>query len=193
MPLSYRFSLTVMASLVHGNHPLRCKKKWLFMNEGFVQIWWKSLRCVRFFVTLWTIQSMEFSRPEYWSGLPFPPPGYWTCVSRVAGGFLTSWATREARGTLGLLSRCPALCSVTWLCPTLWDPMGCSPPGSSVHGDSLGQNTRVGSLSFLQGIFPTQELNWDLLHCRWILYSLSQQGSPNIIKSPRCPLDFVVA
>ena len=29
---------------------------------------WKSLSCVRFFETPWTIQSMEFSRPEYWSG-----------------------------------------------------------------------------------------------------------------------------
>ena len=44
--------------------------------------------------------------------------------------------------------------------------------------NSLGQNTGVGSLSLLQGIFPTQELNQDLLHCRWILYQLSYQGSP---------------
>ena len=51
--------------------------------------------CVRLFVTPWTIQSMEFSRPEYWS-----------------------------------------------------------------H-------------SLLQGIFPTQESKWDLLHCRQILYQLS--------------------
>ena len=40
------------------------------------------------------------------------------------------------------------------------------------------KNTGVGRLSFLQGIFPTQELNWDLLHCRWILYQLSYEGSP---------------
>ena len=36
----------------------------------------------------------------------------------------------------------------------------------------------MGSLSLLQGIFPTQELNRGLLHCRWILYQLSHQGSP---------------
>ena len=36
---------------------------------------WKSLSCVWLFVTSWTIQSMEFSRPEYWSGRPFPSPG----------------------------------------------------------------------------------------------------------------------
>ena len=43
-----------------------------------------------------------------------------------------------------------------------------------------GQNTVVGSHSFLQGIFPTQGSNPGLLHCRWILYQLSHQGSPRI-------------
>ena len=70
------------------------------------------------------------------------------------------------------------LCLVTQLCPTLCDPMDCSPPGSSIHGNSLGKNTGVGCHGLLQGIFPTQELNWDLLHCRQILYQLSYQGSP---------------
>ena len=41
------------------------------------------------------------------------------------------------------------------------------------------KNTGVGSLSLLQGIFPTQESNWGLLHCRQILYQLSYQGSPD--------------
>ena len=36
---------------------------------------WKSLSCVRLFMTPWTTQSMEFFRPEYWSGKPFPSPG----------------------------------------------------------------------------------------------------------------------
>ena len=36
---------------------------------------WKSLSRVWLFVTPWTVQSMEFSRPEYWSGEPFPSPG----------------------------------------------------------------------------------------------------------------------
>ena len=43
------------------------------------------------------------------------------------------------------------------------------------------KNIGVGSLSLLQGILPTQELNWRLLHCRWILYQLSYQGSTNVI------------
>ena len=45
---------------------------------------------------------------------------------------------------------------------------------------SPGQNTAVGSLSLLQGIFPTQEWNPGLLHCRQILYQLSLKGSPYI-------------
>ena len=36
---------------------------------------WKSLHCVWLFVTPWAIQSMDFSRAEYWSGEPFPSPG----------------------------------------------------------------------------------------------------------------------
>ena len=39
--------------------------------------------------------------------------------------------------------------------------------------NSPGQNTGVGSLFLLQGIFPTQGLNPGLPHCRWILYQLS--------------------
>ena len=41
------------------------------------------------------------------------------------------------------------------------------------------RNTGVGSLPLLQRIFPTQESNWGLLHCRQILYQLSYQGSPH--------------
>ena len=39
------------------------------------------------------------------------------------------------------------------------------------------KNTGIGSLSLLQGILPIQESNWGLLHCRWIPYQLSYQGS----------------
>ena len=48
--------------------------------------------------------------------------------------------------------------------------------------NSPGQNTRVGSLSLLQGIFPTQGLNPGLPHCRWVLYQLSHMGSPKILE-----------
>ena len=45
-----------------------------------------------------------------------------------------------------------------------------------------GWNTGVGSLSLLQGIFPTQGSNPGLLHCKWILYQLSHKGSPRILE-----------
>ena len=52
------------------------------------------------------------------------------------------------------------------------------PHGLYSPRNSLGQNTGVGSLSLLQGIFPTQGLNPDLPQCRQILYQLSHKGSP---------------
>ena len=54
------------------------------------------------------------------------------------------------------ISPMSVLCLVAQSCPTLCDPMGCSPPGSSVHRDSPGKNTAVGCHALLQGIFPTQ-------------------------------------
>ena len=89
-----------------------------------------------------TIQFMEFSRPEYWSGQLFPSP--------------------EDLPNPGIKTRSPALQA---------DSLPAEPPGKP-------KNIGVGSLSLLQGIFPTQELNQDLLHGRWILNQLSYQGSP---------------
>ena len=50
------------------------------------------------------------------------------------------------------------------------DSLPPEPPGKPM-------NTGVGSLSLLQGIFPTEESNQGLLCCRQILYQLSYQGS----------------
>ena len=56
----------------------------------------------------------------------------------------------------------------------LWDPMD-----YTVHAwNSPSQNTGVGSLSLLQGIFPTQGSNPGLRHCMWIFHQLSHKGSP---------------
>ena len=68
-------------------------------------------------------------------------------------------------------------------CPTLCEPMNCSLPGSSVHGDSPGKSTRVGCHALLQGIFPTQGSNPVLPHCRRILYRRSHQGNVNMWKA----------
>ena len=48
--------------------------------------------------------------------------------------------------------------------------------------NSPAQNTRVGSLSLLQGIFPTQGLKPGLPHCGWILYQLSHKGSLSLLQ-----------
>ena len=86
-----------------------------------------------------------FSRQEYWSGLPCPPPG-------------------RHLPNPGIESRSPAF---------QVDSLPSEPPWTP-------KNTGVGSLCLLQGIFPTQELNWGLLHCRRILYQLSYQGGPHM-------------
>ena len=74
---------------------------------------------------------MEFSRPENWSGYPFPSPG--------------------DLPNPGMKLRFPTL------------------PVDSLPAEPQGKpkNTSVGSLSLLQWIFLIQELNQDLLHCRW--------------------------
>ena len=77
-----------------------------------------------------------------------------------------------------------------------WSWLPCPPPGDlpnpgieprspALQADSLSselsgkpENTRVYSLSLLQGIFQTQELNRGLLQCKWILYHLRSQESP---------------
>ena len=68
-----------------------------------------------------------------------------------------------------------------WIIPEKWKLLSCvqlfvTPWTVYSPWNSPGQNTGVGSLSLLQGIFPTQESNQDLLHYRLILYLLSYQG-----------------
>ena len=123
-------------------------------------------------VTPWTVAQqaplpMGFSRQEYWQGLSCLPsrgsyqPRDQTHVSHV---FCIGRPVLYHWHHLGSPYN-------TWkwkslLCLTLYSPW-----------NSPGQNTRVGSLSLLQGIFPNQGLNPGLLHCRQILYQLSQKGS----------------
>ena len=62
----------------------------------------------------------------------------------------------------------------------MWNSL--QPHGLYTPWNSPGQNIGVGSLSVLQGIFPTQGSNPDLPHCRQILYQLSHKGSPRILE-----------
>ena len=94
------------------------------------------------------------------------------------------WGCKELDMTKWLYNNiCVCVCVyggglVTKLCLTPCDPIDCSLPGSSVHGDSPGKSTVVGCHFLPQGIFPTQGSNWSLLNCRQILYRLSYEGSP---------------
>ena len=47
---------------------------------------------------------------------------------------------------------------VAQLCPTLCDPVDCSPPASSVHGDSPGKNIGMGCHALLQGNLPNPRI-----------------------------------
>ena len=61
------------------------------------------------------------------------------------------------------------------------------PHGLYSPWNSPGQNTGVGSLFLLQGIFLTRGSNPGLLCCRWILYQLSHWGSPKTLEWIACP------
>ena len=118
------------------------------------------------------------------SSLLYPPHPwklpYFCCVSRLF--LLDTVFTIFFSLTVGTTTFNLEVCLVTQSCPTLCNPMDCSSPGSSVHGDSLGKNTGVGCHVLLQGIFPIQGSNPGLPHCRWSLYCLSHQGSPRILE-----------
>ena len=109
--------------------------------------------------------SMGFSRQEYWSGLPCPSPG--------------------DLSDPGIKTRSPALQADFLLSEPLSESESRSVMSDSMrpHGlyspwNSPGQNTEVGSLSLLQGIFPTQGSNPGIPHCRQIPCRLSHQGNP---------------
>ena len=87
----------------------------------------------------------------------------------------------EAESPKAMEKECPGhsclvvLRLVIQSCPTVCDPMDCSPPGSSVPQDSSGKNTGVDFHALIQRIFLTQGLNPG----RWIFYQLSYQGNPS--------------
>ena len=67
---------------------------------------------------------------------------------------------------------------VTQSCSTLCNSMDYTTQSMEFPG----QNTGLGSLSLLQGIFPTQGSNPGFPNCRQILYQLSHKGSPRILE-----------
>ena len=136
-----------------------------------------------------------------WASLPPPIPPF-QVITEHRGQLLALWCSF----LLATCFTCDM--KVTQLCPALCDPMDCTvhgifqarilvwvafpfsrgssqPRSPTLWVDSLlaeqqgkPKSTGMGSLSLDLWIFPTRELNWDLLPCRWILYQLNYQGSP---------------
>ena len=76
------------------------------------------------------------------------------------------------------------LCLVTQLCLTLCNPMACSQPGSSVHGDSPGKNTGVGCMPSSRGSSEPRDgtcVSYVSYIGRQVLYPLVPPGKPNFI------------
>ena len=106
-------------------------------------------------------------------------PSQWQLLSSWSRVFALNTHSSRSLKTLCFQQACAVLAAQ--LCLTLCDPLDCRPP-SSCPWDSPSKNTGVGCLALLQGTFPTQGLNPGLPHRRWILYHLSHQGSPRILK-----------
>ena len=122
---------------------------------------------------LWLVTEPLFEFPEPYS--KFPLAVYFTYGNVYASMLLSPFVPPSPSPP------CPQLCSLclhlhwkwkslshVWLFATPW----------TIYSpwNSPGQNTGVGGLSLLQGIFSTQGSNPGLLHCRRILYQLSYQG-----------------
>ena len=107
-----------------------------------------------------------------------------TCVDAVGismlsfSGHSCSWSPQKEL-KVKVAQSCLLLCSSTD-CTVLDSPW-----------NAPGQNSRQGSLSLLQGIFPTQGLNPGLPHCRQILNQLTHKGSPRILDGEPSPLQWM--
>ena len=143
----------------------------------FSQVW--------LFATPWILDhqaplSMGFSRQEYWSGLPFASP---ECLPNTGiepespalqvNFFFFFFLLLSHPGSHSFNHESESE-SHSVVSNSLW------PHGLHSPWNSPGRNTGVGSLSLLQGIFPTQGSNPGLLHCRQIFYQLSHKGSTGI-------------
>ena len=98
--------------------------------------------------------------PLQYSCLENPRDGgaWWAAVYGVAQSQtrLTRLSSSSSNTIYAVCDAC--VCSVAWLCPTLYDLIDCSLPGSSVHGIYQARNTGLGCHFLSQGIFLTQGL-----------------------------------
>ena len=149
------FQVHLVFGLPHPNH---------LSTSGDIQPWCTSfpiwnqsvVPCPVLTVASWP--SYRFLRKQVrWSGIPIS----WRIFQFVV--IHTTYAV--------------SIRSVTQSCPTL-----CHPMDYRVHGILQAKITGLGSLSLLQGIFPTQGSKPGLPHCRQILYQLNCKRSPRILE-----------
>ena len=105
--------------------------------------------------------SMRFSRQEYWSGLPYPPPEDLSnpgikptslMSPALAGIFFISSAAWEAQKLIDIVAVVP--CLVTQSCLTLCHPMDCSMPGFPV----LHHLLELLKLMSIESVMPSKHL-----------------------------------
>ena len=142
----------------------------------------KSLVKSVFFLALTQSQSFILTSRS-WQGL-----GFWLswttllkqldweiwCLNQMHG-------KNESRDQMCVSYLCVRACSTSSVMSNSLKPYGLQPTRLLCPWNSPGKDTRVGSHSLLQGIFPTQGSNLGLLHCRQILNHLSYLGSPNTL------------
>ena len=148
-----------------------------------------SLSCFRLFRTTWNVihqspPSMEFSKQEYWSELPFPSG------DRPDLGIEPRSLTMQADSLPSEppgKPRCRYLAEiylsvlVAQSCPTLDDSIDCSPLGSSVHEMLQARILEWVAIPFARGSSLPSEP--DLPYFKQILYHMSHQGSPIFFKN----------
>ena len=142
---------------------LLCER--LYVKSWVCAVWWCSLAsynpygCKESDITE-QLNNNNFSKPVVYYKVNCAPSGnIWQCLETflvvMIVGVMSEWVSK----------------SHSVVSDSLW-PCGLYGPWNSP-----GQNTRVDSHSLLQEIFQTQGSNPGLMHCKWILYQLSDQGS----------------
>ena len=162
--------------------------------------------------TLWvwkwpTIQTKECVLVELIVGLQFlqslcPTNHFFNGVIMLSCLFKASIRRRDEANVIVQVFNALCVYSVTQLCPTLCDPMNCSPPRSSVHGILQARILEWVAISHFRG--SSQPREWTQVSCiagrfsfcfscRQILYWLSHQGSPSLKREPPNFLQIVKA
>ena len=153
---------------LESNKRLECEVKWVLKKPYYEQSscsWWNSSWAISN-SKIWCYLSAALNIPEDWKRSVLVP------IAKEGDAKERSDYCTIALTTL----------ASTWSESALAVTHSLRPHRLYIPWNSLGQNTRVGSLSLLQGIFPTQGLNPGLPHCGRILCQLSHKGSPHASK-----------